>query len=160
MGKGGKKKKLTERRRRRRRHVNAKTATREMFVLAYSGRAACVRNSGRKKERENEEREESKGDKNREKQYAYASLRAARHTEATGTVKLTRMLSSPSRLLPPSLSHHLPRPLPNLLPSLSRSRLPSLSFFRSSSLYTCICIAVVCFHTRRPCMPVTIAFLE
>ena len=76
-----------------------------MFVLAYSGRAACVRNSGREKERENEEREESKGDKNREKQYAYASLRAARHTEATGTVKLTRMLltvaASPSLSLAP-----------------------------------------------------------
>lgn len=65
---------------------------------------------------------ESEGDENREKQYAYASLRAARHTEATGTVKLTRMLLTVASCpLPSSLSHHLPRPLPNLFFSFSLS---------------------------------------
>lgn len=133
-------------------HVNAKTASHEMFVLAYSNRAAYVGNSGRKSEKENEGREESNRERNKEKQYAYASLRVARHTEATGIVKLTRML------LAATASPPFTRSLSLFLPSYLNHFL-CLSFLFSYSLYAWICIYCRTLSYHRS-MSVTIAFLE
>lgn len=112
----------------------------------------------RGRERESKER---KGERGRREQRETIRVREParcaaywgdRHRQADSNAPHRRVVSSPFLSLAPFTAATTQPFLLFLSLSLSRP-IPFLSFSSFSSLYTCICIAVVCFHSRRRICP-------